>query len=102
MAERGSRTPRRTRTDTERARLYAARTAWHAKLIRRRRRDSIVAALVGTLIVAGAVVSQTVHAQVTAPEPEPTKTTSPSETPSSGIPSPVPTTSAGTTQTPSE
>lgn len=101
MAARGSRTPQRTRAEAERARLYAARAAWHTKTIRRRRRDSIVAAVIGSLIVAGAVVSQAVHAQMTAPEPTPTETSTPVQTPS-----PAPTTSAvpgpSPTQTPGE
>ncbi|MEE2814413.1 MAG: hypothetical protein VYC96_01930, partial [Actinomycetota bacterium] len=82
MAARGSRTPQRTRTEAERARLYAARSAWNAKTIRRRRRDTIVATVVGSLIVAGAVVSQAVHAQTAATEPTPTDTSTPVQTPS--------------------
>ncbi|QMU98187.1 hypothetical protein FVO59_14065 [Microbacterium esteraromaticum] len=101
MAARGSRTPRRTRTEAERARLYAARTAWNAKTIRRRRRDTIVATVVGALVVVGAFVSQAVHAQVTLPEPTPAETSTPVQTPS-----PSPSTSsapdATPTQTPSE
>ncbi|WP_243225629.1 hypothetical protein [Microbacterium sp. CIAB417] len=66
------------RTEQERARLYAARTAWHEGRIARRVRDNTVIGIVGGLIVAGAVASQFVHAAVTAPEPTPTPT--PTET----------------------
>ncbi|PKI92967.1 hypothetical protein CW368_01320 [Actinomycetales bacterium SN12] len=95
MAARGSRNPQRTRTDAERARLYAARSAWNAKNIRRRRRDTIVATVIGSLIVAGAVASQAVHAQMTAPEPAPTQTSTPAPTPS-----PEPSESADPDETP--
>jgi len=105
MAARGSRGPQRTRTEAERARLYAARAGWHAKVLRRRRRDTVVAAVVGSMIVFGAIASQAVHAQVTAPEPTPTKTSSPVDSPSSA-PSesaePAPAESATPTQTPGE
>lgn len=80
MAAGGSR--QRAKTQTERARLYAARTEWHQRQIRRRRRDTIFAVVVGALIVIGAVVSQTLHAQVTAPAPSPSPTAPASETPS--------------------
>lgn len=79
MAARGSRAS--SRAEAERARLYAARAAWNAKTIRRRRRDTIVAVVAGSLIVAGALVSQVVHAQVTAPEPGATPTPAPTQTP---------------------
>ncbi|SJN22807.1 hypothetical protein FM104_03720 [Microbacterium esteraromaticum] len=83
MAVRGSRGVQRARTESERARLYAARTDWHQKQLRRRRRDTVIAVVVGGLIVIGAIVSQTVHAQTTAPVPTP----SPSSTDS---PAPLP------------
>lgn len=105
MAARGSRAPQRTRTDAERARLYAARREWNAKIIRRRRRDTIVAAVVGSLIVVGAVASQAVHAQVTAPTPTPSERSTPTQTPSPGpseSTSPDATPSPEPTQTPGE
>lgn len=82
MAARGSRDAKRTRTDAERARLYAARTSWHEGQLRRRRRDTLVAVLVGGLIVIGAIVSQVVHAQVTAPAPLPSPTSTQTPPPS--------------------
>lgn len=99
MAARGSRTPQRSRAEAERARLYAARSAWNAKTVRRRRRDTIVAAVVGSLIVVGALASQAVHAQVTAPEPTPTQAPSPGPSEST---SPDATPSPEPTQTPGE
>ncbi|MFB7250719.1 hypothetical protein [Microbacterium sp. NPDC056234] len=60
------------RAEQERARLYAARTAWHEGQIRRRVRDNTIVGIAGALIVVGAMVSQFAHAQVTAPEPTPT------------------------------
>ena len=100
MAARGSKKAQ-TRTEAERARLHTARTRWHQDQIRRRTRDNIIAITVGALIVVGAIVSQVVHAQVTAPEPtptpSPTSSIAPSPTPSDA-PSPVPTAS----ETPTE
>ena len=77
MARRGQNDSQRSRIESERARLYAARTAWHKRQITRRIRDNTVAGVVGGLLVVGGVVSQSVHAAVTAPEPEPTETSAP-------------------------
>ncbi|MCT2222645.1 hypothetical protein [Microbacterium paraoxydans] len=98
MAARGSKKAQ-TRTEAERARLHTARTRWHQDQIRRRTRDNIIAVTVGSLIVVGAIVSQVVHAQVTAPEPtpSPSSSTAPSPAPSD-TPSPAPT----APETPSE
>jgi hypothetical protein len=106
MAVRGTRGAQRTRTDAERARLYAARRQWHEKHGVRRRRDTIIAVIVGGLIVIGAVISQTVHAQVTAPVPAPTPSspapsapadtpTSPATEPATPAPTPLPTQTPG-------
>lgn len=96
MAARGSKKAQ-ARTEAERARLHTARTRWHQDQIRRRTRDNIIAVTVGGLIVVGAIVSQVVHAQVTAPEP------TPSPSPSSSIvPSPAPTEAPTAPATPSE
>ncbi len=77
MAARATKNTQRSRAASERARLYAARTSWHEGQITRRLRDNTVAGIVGGLIIVGAVVSQSVHAAVTAPEPEPTETSTP-------------------------
>ncbi|PKQ33782.1 MAG: hypothetical protein CVT61_14400 [Actinobacteria bacterium HGW-Actinobacteria-11] len=91
MAARGSKKAQ-SRTSAERARLHAARTQWHEGQIRRRVRDNTIAAVAASLIVVAAIGSQVVHAQVTAPEPEPTPapTVEPT-TPSTDAPSETPT-----------
>lgn len=76
MAARSARDTKRNRTDEERVRLYSARTLWHQKQQSRRVRDTAIAVVVGGIIVVGAVVSQTMHAHVNAPVPEPTQSTS--------------------------
>lgn len=78
MAGRGSKNAQRTRAESERARRYAARTSWHEGQISRRVRDNTIAIVVGGLLVVAAVVSQSVHALVNAPEPEATETSTPS------------------------
>lgn len=87
MAGRGPKNAQRSRAESERARLYAARTAWHSGQIRRRTRDNVIAGIIGGLLVVGAVASQSVHASVFAPEPEPTETSTPGpiENPFSGL-----------------
>ncbi len=95
MAARTSRGSQRSRSEAERARLYAARTAWHQKLQRRRMRDTVLACIVGGLIVVGAVVSQTVHAQVTAPAPTPSHAPATPAATTPAVPSPDPTQTPG-------
>lgn len=87
MAGRGPKNAQRSRAEAERARLYAARTAWHDGLIRRRTRDNLIAGVVGGLLVVGAIASQSVHASVYAPDPKPTETSTPApiENPFSGL-----------------
>ena len=79
MAGRRSTRSGQSRSEAERARLYAARTEWHERGIRRRARDNTVAIIAGAVLVIGAVVSQVAHAQVTAPVTTPTD--APVETP---------------------
>lgn len=81
MAARGSKTTQQARTEAERARLHTARTAWHGRQIRRRVRDNAIAVIVGVLLIAAAVFSQVMHAQVSAPEPTPTPTVEQTEAP---------------------
>ena len=64
------------------------RVSWHEGQISRRVRDNALAGVIGGLIIVGAVVSQSVHAAVTAPEPEPTQTSTPLENPFSELFSP--------------
>jgi hypothetical protein len=103
MAARGSKSKQQARTEAERARLYAARTAWHEGQIRRRVRDNTIAVVIGVLIIAGVIFSQVMQAQVNVPAPEPTPTVEPTEIPlpnETTGPEPVPT--DGATDAPSE
>jgi hypothetical protein len=95
MAARTSRGSQRSRSETERARLHAARKAWHQNLQRRRVRDSVLACIIGGLIVVGAVVSQTVHAQVTAPAPTLSHPPASPAATTTAVPSPDPTQTPG-------
>lgn len=85
MARQASKDAHRSRTEQERARVYAARTAWHAGQIRRRVRDNTIAGIVTGLLIAGAIASQAVHAQVTAPEPAQTEDSTPLQNPFSTL-----------------
>jgi len=78
MAARATKNAQRS---SERARLYAARTSWHERQITRRIRDNTLAGVVAGLVIVGAIVSQSVHAAVTAPEPDPTETSTPGQGP---------------------
>ena len=80
----------RARTEQERARLHTARQQLHTKAVRRRVRDNTIAVVVGSVIVIGAVVSQVVHAEVTAPVPKPSPSVSSTTVPDSS-PAPAPT-----------
>lgn len=77
MAGRGPKNAQRSRAETERARLYTARTGWYDGQIRRRIRDNTIAGVAGGLIIVAAIASQSVHAAVTTPEPTPTETSTP-------------------------
>ena len=93
MAGRGKST-QQSRTEAERARLHTARKTWHEGQIRRRTRDNAIAVVVGVLIIAGAIVSQVVHAQVNPPAPSPTPTVEPTDAPlpsDEATPEPAPT-----------
>jgi len=91
MAGRGSRgAQQRAKTEAERARLYAARASWNEKFTARRRRDTIIAVVVGSIIVIGAVVSQSLYAQVNAPQPTPSPSITPTETAVPGDETPAP------------
>lgn len=65
-----------TREARERTRVYAARAQMHRDGARRRVRDNWVAAVVATLIVAGAIAGQAIYftAGPGAPEPSPAPT----------------------------
>ncbi len=77
MAARDSQAARRARAEAERARLYAARTEWHNGVVRRRTRDNTIVGVVGGVLIAAAIASQAVHADVVASAPSPSGTTTP-------------------------
>jgi hypothetical protein len=98
--DRGSREAR------ERARVYQARQELHAGQSRRRRRDNLVGALAGGVLVLAAIGAQTAYFSVGPGAPEPSPSPSTPDTPSApATPSPsatpTPTDSpAGPTPTP--
>lgn len=77
MAGRATKNSQRSRAEAERARLYAARLSWHEGRISRRTRDNTLSGFVAGLIIVGAIISQSVHAVVTAPAPAPSETVAP-------------------------
>lgn len=97
----GSKSPsgrdRASRAARERARLYQARTNYHAGLQRRRVRDNWIAGIVAGVLIAGAIGSQVLYYTVgpAAPEPAPSSSTTPAPTETPGG-EPVP----GPTETP--
>ncbi len=84
---------REDREARERARVYAARQQLHSDQGRRRRRDNLLAGVIGGLVILGAIGAQTLYFTTGpgAPEPAPTSSTGPSP---SGSPDPLPTESA--------
>lgn len=93
---------REARAARERTRLYQARRQFHADQARRRRRDNVIAGVVGGLLVLGIAAAQTVYfvAGPGAPAPAPTSTTTPSPSPTGTGPAPTPTDSPTPTPTP--
>lgn len=85
---------RSEREQRERTRLYQARTAAFEAKAKRRRRDNIIAGVVGGLIVAGAIASQAVYYYAGPGLPAPVMTDTPS--PVQTVPAPVPTEQAPT------
>lgn len=89
---------RETRAVRERTRLYQARRQFHDDQARRRRRDNLIAGIVGGVLVLALIGAQTVYfvAGPGAPEPSPTSTPTPTEpapepTPTqTGTPEPTP------------
>lgn len=67
----------------ERERLYEARQRLHRHRIVRRRRDNLVAGIVGGLLLAGIVGAQAAFFTIGpgAPSPEPTSTVTPAPSP---------------------
>ena len=92
---------RGAREARERARVYQARQQLHEDQARRRRRDNLLAGIIGGVLILGVLGAQTLFFTVGpgAPVPSPT----PSMSPSPGMtpaPSETPTPSESTTPTP--
>jgi hypothetical protein len=83
---------RRTRAERERARLYQARRQFHEGLGRRRRRDNLLAGVVGGVLLLGALGAQTAYFTAGPGAPEPSATPTPEST-STPDPMPSPTSS---------
>lgn len=68
----------------ERARVYQARTTFHAGQQKRRTRDNWIAGVVAGVLIVGAVVSQVAYYGIGpgAPTPEPSSSSTPAPTPS--------------------
>lgn len=72
-----------TQNARERARLYEARQRLHRHRIVRRRRDNLVAGIVGGLLLVGILGAQTASLTLgpDTPSPEPTSTVTPAPSP---------------------
>ena len=72
---------RNARSERERARLYQARQEFHAGLVSRRRRDTLLAIVIGGAIIIATVVTQTMYFTAgpgtPTPTPEPASSTAP-------------------------
>ncbi|MFI8631983.1 dioxygenase [Microbacterium sp. NPDC077663] len=92
--------------ERERARLYEARRRFHDSVIRRRRRDNLVAAFAGGVLIVALLGAQiayyTVGPGLPEPAPTPTAPVAPSGTPTPDVSgSPTPPASPSGTPTPS-
>lgn len=83
---------REARAARERTRLYQARREFHEGQARRRRRDDLIAGIVGGVLVLGIAAAQTVYFVSGPGAPEPAPTSTPTPTPSGMTPSPTATT----------
>ncbi|WP_243074787.1 dioxygenase [Microbacterium sp. SS28] len=83
---------REGRESRERARVYQARQQLHEDQAKRRRRDNLLAGVIGGILILGVLGVQTLYftAGPGAPEPAPSVTPSPSTTPAP-VDTPAPT-----------
>ncbi|WP_437127392.1 dioxygenase [Microbacterium algihabitans] len=83
---------RQTREQRERARTYQARLELHERQGRRRRRDNLLAVVVGLVVIAGAIGVQTAYfvAGPGAPAPSPSAPATPASTPDTSPSAPAP------------
>lgn len=87
------------RESRERARLYQARQEFHAGIERRRRRDNLIAGVLGGVLILAVIGGQVAYYTVGPGQPAPVP--SPSSTPTSVL-TPPPSGSPTATPTPSE
>lgn len=82
---------RDARAARDRTRLYEARRQFHEGQARRRTRDTLIAGIVGGVLVLGLIGAQTVYfvAGPGAPEPAPSSTPTPTATTPAPTPSPT-------------
>lgn len=83
---------RQSREQRERARIYQARQGMHEQAIRRRTRDNVLAAVIGGVVVLGAIGVQTAYfvAGPGAPTPAPSGSSTPATPQPSTSDAPVP------------
>jgi hypothetical protein len=86
--------PDKDRAERERARVYQARLQLREAQLRRRRRDTVVASVVGGIVILAAIGGQFAYYSAgpgaTLPEPSPTSSpSSPSDVPSEPAPGPT-------------
>lgn len=87
--------PDKDRAERERARVYQARLQLRESQIRRRRRDTVVASVVGGLVIVAAIAGQFAYYSAGPGTPVVDVTPSPTSTPTPGLsgdPVPGPTT----------
>ena len=82
---------RSARESRERARVYQARQQLHDDQARRRRRDNLLAGIVGGILILGVIGAQAAYFTVGPGAPEPTPSVTPSPTTPAPEESPAPT-----------
>ncbi|MFH8249846.1 dioxygenase [Microbacterium sp. B2969] len=91
---------REARESRERARVYQARQQLHEDQARRRRRDNLLAGIIGGVLILGVIGAQAAYFLVGPGAPEPVPSVSPSVTPAP-TDAPSPTTDETPSPTPS-
>lgn len=92
---------REAREARERARVYKARQEFHASVLTRRRRDNLLAGIVGGLIVLAAAGAQVAYFTAGPGAPAPSPTSSTTQTPAPAV-SETPADPASTEPAPAE
>ncbi len=84
---------KQTRAERDRARLYEARRSFHDGLLRRRRRDNVLAGVVGGILILGVLGGQVAYYGMGPGRPAPEPSATPTPTPTTAT-TPTPTTPA--------